>query len=496
MGPNNAEDMVYDSNLPLLRICNGDRAKLIEDMCRAQRHTLSAEERQKSHEWAERLRFLDISVYLNVSGPQLKEGESKLDRNSEVSESSEGSSSERRCRSEGGDSRNDSSQGDGTGSEPNTVRTLPLTRRGDHKSESYVAVSYCWNSESRQQAGRTYHTQLVNSRREAKVKRNVLERAIGFASSHARKLLWIDQESIDQDDWSADKKVGIQSIDLVYERSHLPVAFLDVRLGTRETSSLDRLLSGNIFSGIVGRAKLRGSVSSALVKRILNVLQRILSDKWWSRTWTYQEDHCCRIRRMKLLIAYDGSSNGRFEFDFGPTKGELEVPIQVFRARVTHLKLACIKAGYTEDLSDLAKAREYRELNHTMGMSGLHKHSSMTSFVYADVDERENHLTGDRLAILANCCGFSERLDADKLADNGQGLSVCIPALFFLNGEIFHNAIAGTEKLGLTASELVQSIAFSTFEPPGKKCQTSFVNHCRFTNVELRPEGVLAAGWL
>lgn len=50
--------------------------------------------------------------------------------------------------------------------------------------------------------------------------------------------------------------------------------------------------------------------------------------------------------------------------------------------------------------------------------------------------EPQNEFVTDRLAILANLCGCSKRLDARKLSNRGLRFSTCALAMFLLNGEL------------------------------------------------------------
>src|SRR2546423_5680856 len=58
-----------------------------------------------------------------------------------------------------------------------------------------------------------------------------------FAALPGYSLIWIDKECIMQDD-PQDKELGIQSMDLVYERAPLCVALLDYTIETQEQLNL------------------------------------------------------------------------------------------------------------------------------------------------------------------------------------------------------------------------------------------------------------------
>jgi hypothetical protein len=62
----------------------------------------------------------------------------------------------------------------------------------------------------------------------------------------------------------------------------------------------------------------------------------------------------------------------------------------------------------------------------------------MLPTIFSDVGKRGTTIESDRLAIAANCCGYSVRLNTAKLRDKHCSLSLAMLCLF-LNGEIFTN---------------------------------------------------------
>ena len=441
-----APDMNDDSRRTLHEVY-GSLSLLVQNMCQIQQYSFT---RDDSYFWVQRLRFLDISRIPYWKTPS---------------------------------------------SRPS--RSLRLTQNDEAFENPYVAVSYCWGSPSRQDGRYDYEVVGPRERRPAKVESSVLDRTIRFASSRRVRYIWIDQECLDQIAGSEDMTTGVQSMDLVYKNSCSPVALLDVRITLRDMRFLDQVFYGRVFHN---RSHFfRPRVSRTFVANLRRILNHILSDKWWTRTWTFQEEHCSK-HGMTILIPCTGAMHQRCNFDFGCTDGEIEISLKELRTAVTKFNIACRKRNYFI-IDKLGVARQYNLLNRGRGKD---RYSCMTPQLYGDIEARNNSRVCDRVAILANCCDYSTRLDTGRLIEEGYGLSVCILTLLFLNGEIFHNEIPGSVPsrqkvagmLSSTGHQFFESVCFSKFEPPGEIFKTSFMNHSRFPNVKLCPEGIRTEGWL
>jgi hypothetical protein len=65
-----------------------------------------------------------------------------------------------------------------------------------------------------------------NGLRKGRAPRNAVDRAMKYAAESCIRLIWIDQECLEQDN-RTDKENGIQSMDLVYSRSLYPLGLLN-----------------------------------------------------------------------------------------------------------------------------------------------------------------------------------------------------------------------------------------------------------------------------
>lgn len=110
-------------------------------------------------------------------------------------------------------------------------RRRRLTGKSEFAGQTeYVAVSYCWTrgdasiKEIRQsQTQEQFYSLTKDGWEPSRSPTDISERVVSHAGV---KLLWIDQDSIEQDDLK-DKERGVQSMDLVYVRPSHPVAILD-----------------------------------------------------------------------------------------------------------------------------------------------------------------------------------------------------------------------------------------------------------------------------
>ncbi|KAJ4208447.1 hypothetical protein NW767_001552 [Fusarium falciforme] len=116
---------------------------------------------------------------------------------------------------------------------PNGRRqALHLTAPGDVKRcNDYVAVSYCWPKsdglpDKPLDKCFTVHKKTGTGSRTNLAPTNLLERAMSFAGRHNYKLIWIDQECIEQRHDSKDREFGIQSMDQVFQNAPASDALL------------------------------------------------------------------------------------------------------------------------------------------------------------------------------------------------------------------------------------------------------------------------------
>ncbi|KAK8119654.1 uncharacterized protein PG998_004280 [Apiospora kogelbergensis] len=321
--------------------------------------------------------------------------------------------------------------------------------------QEYIALSYTWkSSEHEDPKSGKYQVEGWDSQglKSSAVRDCVFDRILSYMRYAQVQLLWIDAHCIRQDECDGDtcahhsrcteKRDALQAMDLVYQLSSHPVALLGRPM--QETSELHLLKL--IMTGKLVAKSDNGSESPfwkptelGEAIRALRLLHDITQDLWWRRAWTFQENYRGG-RPMRLLIPYTSS---------------LESPKR------------CLK--------------------------GI---CPMTPTVVTDIEERGLSNPWDRLAILANCCQYSTRLDVEALIQQNRSLSLSVLAMCLLNGEILDNSDdSQTSTVPLTVSHFLRRQLFKAFSAPEDYTRPlTFNKSCRLIDVELMTDGISTMG--
>ncbi|KAI1805024.1 heterokaryon incompatibility protein-domain-containing protein [Daldinia bambusicola] len=364
----------------------------------------------------------------------------------------------------------------------------------------YVAVSYTWKAskeeEAEEEAGRgTARCFLVESRNAgepalpSKVRPMIWERVLRYAEYVGCRNIWIDNECIDQEN-EAEKEAAIQSMHLVYSLSEWPIALLTRRINTAEELELIINL-------------MRDEVAHEDEPAVLDLLNDITSDLWWTRAWTFQEDYRASTRMM-LLIPHQRNLEGRKRATVPDLRGimvaeiEGEIGIQsaAFRERATKFCLAYREISDNPDLCNkiIKRATKYNVLLKDKA-STYSASRSMSPIILSDILSRGIKNESDRLAIMANCCEYGTRIDTNSLNSDGSSLSLSILAQYLLNGEIIENDPERPTRSTLKHSvhEYIYEQSLSSFRPPVQQGLT-FIKGCRFNSPKLTLDGTLVRG--
>ena len=185
-----------------------------------------------------------------------------------------------------------------------------LTSPNDHTpAMQYVTVSYCWQNEQSTNGlppvpdYRIWDsTSSEGKSRAVRCPELVFHRAWRFAQVANHPYLWIDQECINQDD-PADVEKHLQVMDQVYCGSVYTVITLSTGLAT--SYQLNCLIE------LIMTRHTNRFPNSDIVLGALVALKRIVNDRWFSRTWAFQEKHCANW--PLLLIPMDSSWDISYE---------------------------------------------------------------------------------------------------------------------------------------------------------------------------------------
>ncbi|KAM3449436.1 hypothetical protein MY3296_006901 [Beauveria thailandica] len=338
------------------------------------------------------------------------------------------------------------------------------------------------------------------------VRNCVLDRILSYMRHANVQFLWIDAHCIRQDTCGGapcathnrctQKRNALQAMDLVYQLSKHPVALLARPLQmASELELLTRILSGKLVDGD-RNFQLSRATTLREAREALCLLREITEDTWWGRAWTFQENYRGG-QQMRLLIRHHTSLEQRKNHKmFDKIPGELCVLSVTFCTEATRLCLALrSNIGLPRD--------DIRLISGVLRAAGrytaiLPENSAMTWTIIADIEARGLSKPWDRLAIVANCCQYSVRLDGEALSLQRRSLSLSLLAMCLLNGEILDNNDGDREPLGaLTTSKLLERRLFKAFSAPEDDFRRlTFYKGCRLTDVELTAAGILTMGHL
>ncbi|KAI4712829.1 hypothetical protein J4E89_001804 [Alternaria sp. Ai002NY15] len=347
----------------------------------------------------------------------------------------------------------------------------------------YVAVSYCWPPRGENPTPRTYTVRDLDGRvRASRALDDVLDRAVDFATSYGFRMIWIDQECLPQptetsfkEDWE-EQELGIQSMDIVYNRAVVTAGLLDVEITSQEQlTAIESLL----YPGRTGK---RSVIDRRFCEQILDFLHRTSQDRWYTRAWVVQESICAG---NGLMLSFRRGPGITFQssFRFGRAEGEDLRPYHSLddNRGSWESKLVCIHLrGFWRILDQMRSllTRDFVHMGNYLARSGLgseevypgarsvleiadrlhprtEKANTINQIVQAHTEgfygkrptinaagaltllkHRECYFNADRLAIIANMCDYDFRLDTRKVNANCHSLRLAILALAVSNGDL------------------------------------------------------------
>ncbi|KAI8294260.1 hypothetical protein K4K56_002827 [Colletotrichum sp. SAR 10_98] len=277
--------------------------------------------------------------------------------------------------------------------------------------EPCAPISYTWGPstcEDEETGG--YIIQGRNGRREPSEVRNcVLRRAAAFLRYINVDNLWIDKECIVQHD-SEEKETAMHAMDLVYQCADNPFGLLTTTVQDElELRYFALLLRGDMVKTDARGYELERGTTIARAWNVIQLLDTITRDKWWTRAWTFQENYrgggkmCLLMSHSPSLERVKAKVNKVSKDLFGNLNGELVIGSVQFSEEATKLCLAFLAYRSPRHSQKEAAKRILSAAGRYSIILG--EQHSMSPTVISDVDQRDTAEPGNRLAIVANCCG-------------------------------------------------------------------------------------------
>jgi hypothetical protein len=349
----------------------------------------------------------------------------------------------------------------------------------------FVAVSYSYES-----ADKSLETPPVGvevhgpegSIKPFETRKSVLQRVLSYANYRETPFFWIDRECIDQ----AERQLAMDSMDLVYQKSHYPVALLEMTFGSSEVDLMGLLMSGS-------------SVRGRNIDSMVYMLRLVQRDRWWNRAWTFQEEYLAG-RGMDLLIPHASKLGKHRETALTEIKGEVCVSAVEFRERATDFLVELSKSErQSYELRETCKSLldSFHRYNVVVETTESAKGRAMSSMVFGDLERRAITKRFDFIPIAANVCNYSKRLHSNSLEESSHSVGLCALTMYLLNGEILKNdGLITALPTEMTLSRYLKYISFSRFVTPPSENKLSWLKECRLWPVELAEEGVITSGHL
>ena len=379
------------------------------------------------------------------------------------------------------------------------------------KQQEYVALSYTWkpsNEEMEDPSGGYLVEDICSGNPSpSSVRNKVFSRAQRYMNYERVPYLWIDKHGFQQEDGKA-KEIGMQAMDRVYSLSCCPVALLSRTIeDSEQLELLIDILSQKFVVHQYGKYWISEPKTLERARKALDLLNYITSDPWFTRGWTFQESYRAGPK-MTLLITHAASIGTQKPSDYlGALDGELCINSWDFYKQATMLCLAYQshqpRPCYWNRI--ISRAGMYSVLLRSSGSDDGSSEGddsapvSMSPTIINDIANRELDRDWDRLAIVANCCQYFNRLDSTKLQGK-HSLGLSLLTLCLMNGEIFSNHPKNNwdriQTRSLPIAEFLHEHFFYGLRSSGQTGTLTFNKGCRFPNVILMEEGVQTEGYL
>lgn len=317
----------------------------------------------------------------------------------------------------------------------------------------FVAVSYRW----RQAKKGPYTVRTLSGKtRHNEAPAEVIDRAVSFAAHNGIRLIWIDQECIEQHDRN-DQEVGIQAMDLVYQQARYSIGLLSANIPS------EAHLEALVVTEQWGRSGAQwcffpftslNPTINKVINHLIELLELVTSDEWSDRAWIFQESFSAG-RAMTLLFPKAADvvlppELHKFPSNRHASPQELAFDLDRLNNCMQHAKTLLAfyrKHAASFDSPDGIEGRIEHLIPkldrfHPVAHGLIHNdgdclvtrsRKSCSSVVAVKLlQHRQNSILLDRLAIIANLCNYEMRLDVNNL-QGCQSLSTCVLTQALMN---------------------------------------------------------------
>lgn len=347
----------------------------------------------------------------------------------------------------------------------------------------YVAVSYCWPPKQYDEQGNQITStnasevrDLDGKVRNSRALDDVLDRAVDVANTFGLRMIWIDQECLPQPPEDStpphqkDKELGIQAMDIIYNRAFVTAGLQDVKLANQSQLETIRHL---VMEANTDREP-QGDLNNHALRDIIDFLEHVKNDRWYTRAWVVQEaisagaNLALTLRRGPGIICRPQPRIPNHRRGLSMHSLEL-IPRQL------PSEVVCIMVHEFQHIVQTAKVllrqREwhsterywrpssqndsaYDTVSEAERLHPLFQSHSPALFAVAGsgmfgsrptVDAagaltllrtRECYRPEDRMAIMANMCGYEYRLNSRTVAEQCGSLRIALLALSLINGDL------------------------------------------------------------
>jgi hypothetical protein len=295
----------------------------------------------------------------------------------------------------------------------------------------YVAVSYTWQRSDTPSKSIPQYCIITPNKRiilPFPELNFVIHRALRFVSDRDIHYFWIDRLCVDQDDPN-DVEMHIQCMHTVYANSTYTFAPLSCRIDT--TSMLH-----NLKGFLQDRSQHNVRDPRRWAKKVQGLLEFIVRDGWFTRTWTYQERFCGKdvyleFHLASLLRVIAGGADhmlvrlhdiqSAFErFETAITKAADGKPRDEMSFLITHLQQIM---SLNFDFPRLSRTNTPETLNASLSKRSFDVLQTCNCFVVSD-----------RLAVVANIGNYIYRLKSRQLNEPRFSYSTALLVLILSNG--------------------------------------------------------------